>query len=493
MRSGADPSEWAVGGGPLSARPIRLFAVVFVAYAVGAWFSWQAFGTATTAAFFPPAGVTVAAMLLTRRALWPVIAAAIVFGELLIDLSNGFTVPFAAGLALGNVVEPLVGASLVRAGCGGVPDLRRLRDLVIFVAGAAVAGPLVGGVVGGGTAWWLKGASWAEGVLHWFAGDGIAVLVVGTPILLWRAQSAIIKSRPLETVTILAAAAVLSIVAFRTNLPPGTALLPFLAIAALRLGVIGTALAGLLAAAIGTVLTTSDHVALAQTFITVSVLTAMIIAQEVARRTLAVEAREVERGERVRMESLYADEHVRAVVLRSALHPDASVKAVGLEYCVYYQPCDEIQGLGGDWYDVLPLPDDKTYLAVGDVVGHGLQAVEDMAQLRNAGEGAGLPGAGRPTGLAPALRRCLHGHGAVPGVVPGFGENAPSASSIRHCDETRDPELDSVRRRREGSRRAQIGAFGSCDPRESATDAGGPNRLSAETRCAVALRALRRG
>ena len=103
----------------MSARPIRLFAVVFVAYAVGAWFSWQAFGTATTAAFFPPAGVTVAAMLLTRRALWPVIAAAIVFGELLIDLSNGFTVPFAAGLALGNVIEPLVGASLVRAGCGG--------------------------------------------------------------------------------------------------------------------------------------------------------------------------------------------------------------------------------------------------------------------------------------------------------------------------------------------------------------------------------------
>ena len=36
--------------------------------------------------------------------------------------------------------------------------------------------------------------------------------------------------------------------------------------------------------------------------------------------------------------------------------------------------------LGGDWYSVLALPDRRTYLAVGDVVGHGLVSVEDMAQ-----------------------------------------------------------------------------------------------------------------
>ena len=36
-------------------------------------------------------------------------------------------------------------------------------------------------------------------------------------------------------------------------------------------------------------------------------------------------------------------------------------------------------GLGGDWYDVLELRRKLVYLAVGDVVGHGLPAVEDMA------------------------------------------------------------------------------------------------------------------
>lgn len=46
------------------------------------------------------------------------------------------------------------------------------------------------------------------------------------------------------------------------------------------------------------------------------------------------------------------------------------------------EPADTVRGLGGDWYDVLSLPNDRTYLAVGDVVGHGLPAVKDMAQLR---------------------------------------------------------------------------------------------------------------
>jgi serine phosphatase RsbU (regulator of sigma subunit) len=52
---------------------------------------------------------------------------------------------------------------------------------------------------------------------------------------------------------------------------------------------------------------------------------------------------------------------------------------------VCYEPADTVHGLGGDWYDVMSLPENRTYFAVGDIVGHGLQAVEDMAQLRSAG------------------------------------------------------------------------------------------------------------
>src|SRR5689334_8658171 len=102
-------------------RPVfAVFSVVAVAYAVGALLSWQSFGAEYSPAFFPPAGVTVAAMLLTRRSLWPAIVAAIVLAEVAVDIGNGAPGLVALGWALANLVEPVVGASLVLAWCGGV-------------------------------------------------------------------------------------------------------------------------------------------------------------------------------------------------------------------------------------------------------------------------------------------------------------------------------------------------------------------------------------
>nr|QIY66194.1 serine/threonine-protein phosphatase [Streptomyces sp. RPA4-2] len=49
-----------------------------------------------------------------------------------------------------------------------------------------------------------------------------------------------------------------------------------------------------------------------------------------------------------------------------------------------YRPTDMDNGVGGDWFDVIPLPGAQVALVVGDVVGHGLQAAATMGRLRTA-------------------------------------------------------------------------------------------------------------
>ncbi|WP_436774838.1 PP2C family protein-serine/threonine phosphatase, partial [Yinghuangia sp. YIM S09857] len=54
----------------------------------------------------------------------------------------------------------------------------------------------------------------------------------------------------------------------------------------------------------------------------------------------------------------------------------------GLSLAHAYQPARSDRLAGGDWYDVVPLADDRVALVVGDVTGHGLQAAALMGQLR---------------------------------------------------------------------------------------------------------------
>ncbi|MEV5104610.1 SpoIIE family protein phosphatase [Streptomyces massasporeus] len=55
----------------------------------------------------------------------------------------------------------------------------------------------------------------------------------------------------------------------------------------------------------------------------------------------------------------------------------------GLQMTVRYLPAPDASQVGGDWYDAFPLADASTALAIGDVVGHDLEAAAGMAQVRN--------------------------------------------------------------------------------------------------------------
>ncbi|MEW2488308.1 SpoIIE family protein phosphatase [Streptomyces sp. NPDC048411] len=78
----------------------------------------------------------------------------------------------------------------------------------------------------------------------------------------------------------------------------------------------------------------------------------------------------------------YTREHTMAVALQRSLLPRGLPKQSALEVAHRYLPAQA--GVGGDWFDVIPLPGARVALVVGDVVGHGLHAAATMGRLRTA-------------------------------------------------------------------------------------------------------------
>lgn len=73
-----------------------------------------------------------------------------------------------------------------------------------------------------------------------------------------------------------------------------------------------------------------------------------------------------------------------ALTLQRSLLPDHPPHHAGLDLASRYQPAQATSEVGGDWYDVIPLTDDKTALVVGDVMGNGIDAAATMGRLRTA-------------------------------------------------------------------------------------------------------------
>ncbi|MFI8849212.1 SpoIIE family protein phosphatase/ATP-binding protein [Streptomyces sp. 891-h] len=78
----------------------------------------------------------------------------------------------------------------------------------------------------------------------------------------------------------------------------------------------------------------------------------------------------------------YTREHAMAVTLQRSLLPRGLPEHAALEAAWRYVPAEA--GVGGDWFDVIPLSGARVALVVGDVVGHGLHAAATMGRLRTA-------------------------------------------------------------------------------------------------------------
>lgn len=79
---------------------------------------------------------------------------------------------------------------------------------------------------------------------------------------------------------------------------------------------------------------------------------------------------------------LYGRERDRVVSLQRSLLPRGMPPTPGLETTTCYVAAYEAAGVGGDWFDVIPLPGGRTAVLVGDVMAHGLSAAAATGRLR---------------------------------------------------------------------------------------------------------------
>ncbi|MGW2121593.1 sodium/proline symporter PutP [Streptomyces sp. NPDC001758] len=80
----------------------------------------------------------------------------------------------------------------------------------------------------------------------------------------------------------------------------------------------------------------------------------------------------------------FTRERTASRAMQQFLLPQALTGGSALDVASWYRPAGVPSGVGGDWFDVIPLSGARVALVVGDVVGHGMNAAATMGRLRAA-------------------------------------------------------------------------------------------------------------
>ncbi|MEU3889883.1 SpoIIE family protein phosphatase [Streptomyces sp. NPDC029041] len=100
----------------------------------------------------------------------------------------------------------------------------------------------------------------------------------------------------------------------------------------------------------------------------------LFLAQEIAARAAVA----IDNARR------YTYARATALTLQRSLLPRRTAEQSAVDVACRYLPAGAQAGVGGDWYDVIPLSGARVALVVGDVVGHGIHAAATMGRLRTA-------------------------------------------------------------------------------------------------------------
>lgn len=193
-------------------------------------------------AIWLPAGISLAALLLLGKRVWPAIFLASFFLSIMLQGS----ISISMGLAVGCVLEALVGSYLINKYANGISAFFKMRDVLRFVALGGLVAPAVAATVGISTLCVGNAASWADFWTLWFVwwiGDVLGILFV-TPflvLLLGHGHHSSGLAETLETAVLIAGLSIVCVLNFGrqpVSSIPGNSLLflcaPFLVWSALR-------------------------------------------------------------------------------------------------------------------------------------------------------------------------------------------------------------------------------------------------------------------
>jgi signal transduction histidine kinase len=261
-----------------------------------------------TSPVWPPTGIALAALLLFGYRLWPGISLGVFVGSLLTHAPA----PLAAGLAVANTLEALVGAYCLRRFVGFHNTIDRVQDTTGLL-GFAALGAATSASLGSLTLLLLGLGAWSDLPsiwLTWWLGNLLGALVVAPLILVWLSPPLprLTRRVAIEALALAVLLAGVTWYVFSNQPPTGVfhqamiyVIFPFVFWAALRLGQRGSTAAVVIVSAIAiwgtahgrgpfSVESKNDSLLLLQTFMGVVSLTALILAAAIAERRRAAAA-----------------------------------------------------------------------------------------------------------------------------------------------------------------------------------------------------------
>jgi PAS domain S-box-containing protein len=339
------PADSSISRSREIAKIVLVAAVYFVSGLAGLSVPFTSFNVSPV---WPPAGVTLAALLILGPRVWP----GILLGAFLVNYLTSISPVASLGIATGSTAGMLAAAFLLKRSGFNV-SLPRLRDVLKFCCLGAVLPTMIAATFGVGSLFLTGSQPWSSfGIawLVWWVGDTMGVLILA-PVILSLYSLGLRRLLKLEMLALLVLTAATCLFIFDTNLlfriAEGVIALvvfPFVVWGAIRFGIRGAALASLAVATVSVAETAANsgpfvtfsalrNSMLLQLFLAVTTVTGLVLAavttelqsaqDALQREKRLVRERDVAERERDR---LYTDLETERALLQAVLrHMPAGV------------------------------------------------------------------------------------------------------------------------------------------------------------------------